>query len=458
MNEAYTPKGVVRLNAFRKKYGLPQLKGSLTKADIKKAAGELQAKIAETNPDLLVDYMTTKSHQPNNELSKIIPAGYPKTTAGAKAALADGKLTPDKIKGAYKDDQWWYRALDTQVKELSKEEYEKKMKEPNAIKQGDKLFFNDDPSNPEMYTEYVMKDAGKKADETTKTTTTTEEVDDTDVDQDYIDNYQYPRETKASWMAPDVMNLAGAFGDRASLRKQYPWSPRVELEEAQPRYLDVTRPAAALAEQANIAQQNLAQFTGSPQLTSARAMGMQGQLAKNVVDLMSSYNNQNVAIANQYAQANAGIRNQERLKNQEIATKLYDQTNLMNQQYDNSKRAANANIRQAMATGWKNASDLAMVNAMSEQYDIDPLTGNVVFQGGKDNTPERTQTFNDLLNDYIEAGFDPKDAIVAAKEAMKGSTSSSGIDYQALLDNMQYSKDGGGIYVMGANVFPFMFY
>jgi hypothetical protein len=458
MNEAYTPKGVVRLNAFRKKYGLPQLKGSLTKADIKKAAGELQAKIAETNPDLLVDYMTTKSHQPNNELSKIIPAGYPKTTAGAKAALADGKLTPDKIKGAYKDDQWWYRALDTQVKELSKEEYEKKMKEPNAIKQGDKLFFNDDPSNPEMYTEYVMKDAGKKADETTKTTTTTEEVDDTDVDQDYIDNYQYPRETKASWMAPDVMNLAGAFGDRASLRKQYPWSPRVELEEAQPRYLDVTRPAAALAEQANIAQQNLAQFTGSPQLTSARAMGMQGQLAKNVVDLMSSYNNQNVAIANQYAQANAGIRNQERLKNQEIATKLYDQTNLMNQQYDNSKRAANANIRQAMATGWKNASDLAMVNAMSEQYDIDPLTGNVIFQGGKDNTPERTQTFNDLLNDYIEAGFDPKDAIVAAKEAMKGSTSSSGIDYQALLDNMQYSKDGGGIYVMGANVFPFMFY
>ena len=458
MNEAYTPKGVVRLNAFRKKYGLPQLKGSVTKADIQKAAGELQAKIAETNPDLLVDYMTTKSHQPNRELLKVIPTGYPKTTAGAKAALADGKLTPDKIKTAYKDNEWWYRALDTQVKELSKEEYEKKMKEPNAIKQGDKLYFNDDPSNPEMYTEYVMKDAGKKADDKTTTTTTTDEGDDTDVDQDYIDNYQYPRETKASWMAPDVMNLAGAFGDRASLRKQYPWAPRVDLEEAQPRYLDVTRPAAALAEQANIAQQNLAQFTGSPQLTSARAMGMQGQLAKNVVDLMSSYNNQNVAIANQYAQANAGIRNQERLKNQEIATKLYDQTNLMNQQYDNSKRAANANIRQAMATGWKNASDLAMVNAMSEQYDIDPATGTVIFQGGKDNTPERTQTFNDLLNDYIEAGFDPKDAIVAAKEAMKGSTSSSGIDYQALLDNMQYSKDGGGIYVMGANVFPFMFY
>ena len=457
MNEAYTPTGVVRLNTFRKKYGLPQLKGSVTKADIQKAAGELQAKIAESNPDLLVDYMTTKSHQPNRELLKIIPAGYPKTTAGVKKALADGKLSVDKIRTAYKDNEWWYRALDTQVKELSKEEYEKKMKDPAAIKQGDILFFNEDPANPEMYTQYVMKEAAKADDKIDVPTT---EEDDTDVDEtDYDYDYsQPPMETKAQWTTPDVVNFAGALGDRASLRKQYPWSPMVDFEESRPRYLDVTRPAAALAEQANIAQQNLAQFTGSPQLSSARTMGMQGQLAKNVVDLMSNYNNQNVQIANQFSQANSNIRNQERLKNQEIATRLYDQTNMMNQQYDNSKRAANANVRQAFATGWKNASDLSMVNSMSEQYDIDPVTGNVIFQGGKDFTPERSQTFNDMLNGYIEAGFDPKDAIAAAKESMKGYTPTTGVDYQALMQNMQYGKDGGGIYVMGANVFPFMFY
>jgi hypothetical protein len=458
MNEAYTPTGVVRLNTFRKKYGLPQLKGSVTKADIQKAAGELQAKIAESNPDLLVDYMTTKSHQPNRELLKIIPAGYPKTTAGVKKALADGKLSVDKIRTAYKDNEWWYRALDTQVKELSKEEYEKKMKDPAAIKQGDILFFNEDPANPEMYTQYVMKEAAKADDKIDVPKTTDEDdtdVDETDYDYDYS---QPPMETKAQWTTPDVVNFAGALGDRASLRKQYPWSPMVDFEESRPRYLDVTRPAAALAEQANIAQQNLAQFTGSPQLSSARTMGMQGQLAKNVVDLMSNYNNQNVQIANQFSQANSNIRNQERLKNQEIATRLYDQTNMMNQQYDNSKRAANANVRQAFATGWKNASDLSMVNSMSEQYDIDPVTGNVIFQGGKDFTPERSQTFNDMLNGYIEAGFDPKDAITAAKEAMKGYTPTTGIDYQALMQNMQYGKDGGGIYVMGANVFPFMFY
>jgi hypothetical protein len=172
---------------------------------------------------------------------------------------------------------------------------------------------------------------------------------------------------------------------------------------------------------------------------------------------MSNYNNQNVQIANQFEQANTGIRNQERLKNQEITSRLYDQTTLTNQQYDNSKRAANANIRQAFATGWKNASDLAMVNAMSEQYDVDPITGNVVFQGGKQNTPERSQTFNQLLNEYIESGFDPKDAIMAAKEAMKGYSAPSSA-FESAMQNYQYSKDGGGIYVMGANVFPFMFY
>jgi hypothetical protein len=457
MDEAYTPQGVVRLNTFRKKYGLQQLKGSVTKSDIQKAAGELQAKIAETNPDLLIDYMTTKSHQPNNELKKIIPKGYPATTEGAKQAMADGKLTPDQIKTAYKDNQWWYRALDTQVKELSPEEYEEKMKEPGSIKQGNTLYFNDDPDNPEMYTQYVMKDADKKDETITVPETEEEDVEDVDATEEY-DFPQPPVETKAQWMTPDVINAFGAFGDLNRVKKYQPWAPMVDLEEQQARYLDVTRPAAAISEQANIAMQNLAQFTGSPQATAANTLATQAMASKNVADLMSNYNNQNVQIANQLNQVNTGIRNQERLKNQEIASRLYDQNTIMNQQYDNAKTAGRANLRQALTTGWKNASDLAMVNAMSQQYDIDPVTGTVVYQGGKEQTPERANTFNSLMEDYIKAGFEPKDAIAAAKEALKTDTSGSGVDYNAILQNLQYSKDGGGVYVMGSNVFPFMFY
>lgn len=449
MNEAYTPVGVVRLNTFRKKYGLPQLKGSVTKADIQKAAGELQAKIAETNPELLVDYMTTKSHQPNRELLKILPAGYPRTTAGVKKALADGKLTVDKIRTAYKDNEWWYRALDTQIKELSKEEYEKKMKEPNAIKQGDILFFNEDPNNPEMYTQYVMKEPAKD----NKTVTVPETEEETErPDLVDVDEAGAQDSTTYGWTMPDTLNMFGALTDKASLKKYMPWAPPVDLEEARGRYLDVTRPAAAIAEQANIAQQNLAQFVGSPQEASARAMGIQGQAAGQVADLMANYNNQNVSIGNQLEQGNVGIRNQERQLNQGISKQLYDQTTVANQAYDNAKRQANQQMRLAMQQGWKNASDIANVSATSDQYDIDPWTGRPIFTGGKDIVPETSATFNALLNDYIAQGFEPKDAIAAAKIAM--GQSSSGIDVNAVMENAK----NGGIYVMGDNIFPFMFY
>lgn len=450
--EAYSPKGVVELNKYRKMYGLPQLKGRLTVEQIKAAAGELQAKIIETNPELVVDYMSQRSHKPNNELiSKMSQKakGYPVTTEGVKRALRDGKLSAEDVRGAYKDNLWWYRALETNTKELSPEEYEKKMKDPNAIKQGDILYFNEDPDNPQLYTQYVMKEGKKDGtieapeEDTEDVDTTTEEVD------EYI---APPGVTQAQWMTPDVMNFLGTIRDKSAIRKRYPWAPPVDLEEYSPRYLDVTRPAAALAEQANIAQRNLSQFVGSPQAASARAMGIQGQLSKNVADLMSNYNNQNVNIYNQSAQANAGIRNQERMTNQGIAKQLYDQTNLMNQQYDNAQAAARQNIRNAFATGWKNASDLAMVNATSEQYDIDPVTGQVVFMGGKPGQPTRQNTLNDML-DYYEntRGYSPEEALKAAQLALKNPT---GIDVDAIMQNAK----NGGIYVMGDTIFPFMFY
>jgi len=447
--EGYSAKGVVELNKYRKMYGLPQLKGSVTKADIKKAAGELQAKIIDSNPELVTDYMSNRSHKPNNKLSAILKQkGYATTNEGIKQALKDNKITKDDIKTAYKDDLWWYRALETNTKELSKDEYEKKMKDPNAIKQGDILYFNEDPSNPQLYTQYVMKDAAKENKvDVPETKEETERADLVDVDEAGAqDNTAY------GWTLPDTLNMFGALSDKTTLKKYMPWAAPVDFEEARGRYLDVTRPAAAIAEQANIAQQNLAQFAGSPQEASARALAIQGQAAGQVADLMSNYNNQNVSIGNQLEQGNVGIRNQERQTNQAISKQLYDQTTVANQAYDNAKRQANQQSRLAFQQGWKNASDIASVNATSNQYDIDPWTGRPIFQGGKDIVPETSATFNALLNDYIEQGFEPKDAIAAAKIAM--GQSSSGIDVNAVMENAK----NGGVYVMGANVFPFMFY
>ena len=270
---------------------------------------------------------------------------------------------------------------------------------------------------------------------------------------DVEDEATAPVVTVPEWTTPDLMNYYGALKDKASLRKYYPWAAPVDNEENVGIYLDPTRELAANSEQANILTQGLAQFVG-PQAMSSRSSQVQGQGAKQAADVLSRYNNANVQMANQVGQNNVSIRNQERAMNQGIAKQLYDQTTLTNATYDRDKRLADSIKRQAFQTGWKNASDIALVNATAPQYDIDPRTGTVVFTGGKEIEPTVNKTFDTLLQSYIKQGFAPKDAIAAAKIAMGQSTNYAGPDIDAIMAN---AKDGG-MYVMGSNIFPFMFY
>jgi hypothetical protein len=451
--EGYSAKGVVELNKYRKMYGLPQLSGSMTQADIKRAAGELQAKIIESNPELVIDYMSERTHKPNNKLISILPSGYAKTTDGVKKAIADGKLTKEAVKNAYKDDLWWYRALETNTKELSKEEYEKKMKDPGAIKQGDILYFNDDPNNPQLYTQYVMKDEtpeDKKVD-----VPETKEEEDESIDRDPIEDvdiqeaYQQPLE----WTRPDKRNLIGAIGAKNNRRKYYPWAPMVDLEVPAPNYLDPTNALQQQAGAANTMAQNLAQFTGGQGL-SGRASAIQGQLAGQAAETLANYNNQNVGIKNQFAQNAAATRNQNRIQNQAIAKQLYDDNVKMNQQWDVGTQAYNAGILGMLNAGDKNAADIYNISSMSDQYGIDPETLAYYFKGGKDITPEtQSNDFDDMVNHYINnMGFDPDDAIAAATQSMKAKKGSlPGVDVDAVMQN--YAKNGG-MFVIGSNLMP----
>jgi hypothetical protein len=251
------------------------------------------------------------------------------------------------------------------------------------------------------------------------------------------------------WMTPDKMNFYGTLKDRYSLKKYYPWAPRYEPEVPRPTFMDPTRELAANAEQANILTQGLGQFVG-PQALSARASSIQGQGAKQAADVLSRYNANNVGIANQFAQNAANIRNQAQLQNQATAKQLYDQTTFTNQQYDNSVRMADQAKRLAFATGWKNASDLAAVNATSDQYDIDPTTGAIVFTDPKQFKPQETQGFDDWLSYYKEDyGMDDDDAIKAAIQSMKGS-SGNDIDISSLVQGKN------GMIVTGPMLYPFI--
>lgn len=455
MNEAYTPKGVVRLNEYRAKYGLPPIGGKnkpLTKADIKKAAGEMQQAIIEKNPELVLDYIQTKSHQPSRTVKQQLGV---KTNADIAKKLKEGKIKAEDIRKAYKDDEWWYRAIDTNVKKLPKAEFEAKMKDPNAIKQGDTLFFSEDPSNPEMYTEYKMDE--EAAPITEEEAIAEEEAAINRGEQEEVDLEQAPQNLNSRWMTPDTMNYYGAMKDKSRIKKFMPYAPRVDLETPVASYLDPTRELGQQSEYANLMAQQLGQFTG-PQAFASNMSGIQGTGAEQAANTLSRINNQNVSLSNQFAQNAANIRNQEQGINQAAAQKLYDQTTMANQQFLNAKTAADQNIRSAFGTGWKNASNLALTNALYPQYDIDARSGNIWFQGGKDAVPTHSKDIAERASELYSQGWDQKIAYQMAKDEY-GQNDLAQVDMDEVMS--KYKKKGGQAnmgYVMGSNVFPFMFY
>jgi hypothetical protein len=381
----------------------------------KLSEGQAQAAIYDwnlkNNPDAIRNMWRTYGLTAKGMKSKNL-RGLSKNAKGQfEDELLSDEATLAKLKDAYVDNYFGVRQLDPKKKEEKKEEAKKKV-------------------------ETVVEEEVE------------EEVTRPDLNQ--VNVPQPPGISPAAWTAPDLRNYFGAYKDKYSLKKYFPWAASVDLEEPLPVYYDPTRELAQQSEQVNMITQGLGQFAG-PQALSSRASQVQGTGAKQAADTLARYNNLNVGLANQFEQLQSNVRNQERMMNQGIAKELYDKNVITNQSFDNAKRSADANIRQAFATGWKNASDISMINATSEQYEVDPRTGTVYFQRGKDIRPERAASFDRILQGYIRQGFDPKDAIAAAKVASGDTFGYSG---PALASNY---KDGG-MYVMGSNVFPFMFY
>lgn len=160
--EGYTDVGIERLNIFREKFGLKKIPKGSSKETIKKGAGELQKHMIDNYPELVYDYMLKKSHKPNkkleaklNEINTKKKKNYSIDNEGLNEAIKAGDLTKDDITEGYKDDLWWYRALDTVSKEIPESEFNILKDREGAIVQGDKIYFAEDPSNPELYTEYT---------------------------------------------------------------------------------------------------------------------------------------------------------------------------------------------------------------------------------------------------------------------------------------------------------------
>ena len=176
----------------------------------------------------------------------------------------------------------------------------------------------------------------------------------------------------------DVLNNLMAVQNLASINKYLPRQVQFTPELMEPTFYDPTRELAANAEMANIAAQNLAQFTG-PQSFNARYSDVQGKGLSNAANIMGRYNNLNVGVANQFETANKQLINEANFKNQLMADDFYTKTAIANQQYDNAKRQGTEQVYDAMKGTLDNIMYTNLLNQMYPQYYINPSALNVQY-------------------------------------------------------------------------------
>ena len=443
MNQAYGPEGIKQLNSF-----LPtseQLPLDATPEEVKAKVAKMQQLMKGNYGDLVVDYMLNVSEQPNAKLNKLLndklgTKDKKYTNAELLTLYKDKKIDNSLILEGFEDQQWWYRMPSAVTKKVSQEEYDKFLKEEGLIKQGDRFYRRKDNGLYETLIVDKKDDPKDKLKDKLKTNI----VDRGDINVPDIQGVRAP--DVAEWTAPDIYNFRGAIRDKQSIKSYFPYADRFSPEFIDPTFYDPSRELAAQGEQANILTQGLGQFTG-PQAASARAAQVQGQGAKQAADTLGRYNNLNVGLQNQFATQNTQIANQAQQYNQAKAQELYDKGVITQQQRDNSIRQANQQIRQGFAQGWKNASDIATTNAATEQSKIEPFTGTVFHTGVQRpfDPVKQGKDYDEVLQEYYDK-FGDANAAVAATNAR----------FRTQAKQPTFAQKGG--YVLGANIFPFMFY
>lgn len=271
-----------------------------------------------------------------------------------------------------------------------------------------------------------------------------------------VDNY-------APWWLQDTVNSVGALGDYTGINKYLPATEQVDLEEPNPTFLDPTRELAAQSEQANIASAASNEFAGNAQQAGARLAAIQGQGATQAANTLSNINNQNVNIANQFEGQQVGIRNQENLMRHQLWNDLYDKNVIANQQYDNSRAQARANLRQAYNTAVTNRAKTDAMNQMYPNYKVDPSTGGFMNYIPNERDPNPIKPEDEIAYaQSLEAAGLPKEVIATmVKERMRrGNQGSSSVGPDPNVMAAMYGQRGGflknGGFVYGDMMFPFI--
>lgn len=250
----------------------------------------------------------------------------------------------------------------------------------------------------------------------------------------------------------DVLSMGEAFANRMGLKKYYPWAPKVEPVIPQPTFLDPRRAEANIMGAYNTALTQLGAYA-SPQQLSARASEVAGNAMSAVADTVSNIQNSNVQIANQFENQRASILNNSNLTNAAQAKQLYDQTTVMNQQYDNAKRDARNKLLGTIKNTITNMATTDIINDVygNKRFRINPISGGMMEFYNPPSQISPAQQTQDKVEQYAALrerfkGTDiSDDALLKLVFGVSDTpVSSQDTDAMAALSAIPQAKYGGG--------------
>jgi len=228
--------------------------------------------------------------------------------------------------------------------------------------------------------------------------------------------------------------------------QNYPWAPTLDQPTMEPVFDDPTRRIAAISEQKTISDQARAMYSG-PQSLAAFTGKTSGQAMKGIADTVDRVNRYNVDTANKFAMVNANIDLQTQQLNNATRTKLYDDTMLVEQNYDNAMMQADTEIAKQIQNAFTNRANTYNMNTLYDQYNIRAGTGGLAEFTNPRNpwpTDPRGKVDNDQqMYDFVDNWIDKygKDYPIpsGAWKNMSGDTSFYGRPSATAMMNQGYT-------------------
>ena len=226
-------------------------------------------------------------------------------------------------------------------------------------------------------------------------------------------------QTPHGWRAPDVKRLMSATKNLSSDVKEQPWAkipdyhiPNVYLDSPDQRAFNERGRIKGL-------EDTLSTYA-TPGTLAASASALSG--AGNVGQYISQVGRENKDRVNQHSAQVAGILNAAAGERAQIATSLHDKRALVNEKHRAFKREATKQWDDAYDWGFNKAAELAMVNARTPNYNVDPWSGKIQHVPGGPLTPNTagTKTMMDRVAEYKETYPHISDDVIykAVKEEM----------------------------------------